>query len=709
VADEDGDEPSRELGYRAWRNERRKDQRRSHNALVSKIHSLLPPTARVHTARKQGAGARGLGAGGRSLHQALEDVVGYLRNLRAAGPMLPPALQQPRPQPAFSHREALLSSRSMFVLEVESNVRWTIKTLGRGAADFFAHAPWGDTEGQSLANLVRCEDVPSLVQMWNPHAHAHAVSAGGGGAVACRLHIITFSRSARTQAAGGGLPFAGGLADDVCDSGGVGDDSAGALSEVPWQYTPVLVHQLIPILPSSRSSSASSDSEGSNARQMPRALLIASLGAPCAVFSMPECTMCNSLCCFRTEIATPLEIAVPVHEPRRLVRGFQRLTGPSDKVWDQKIQRDFAWMGQAFNRVWHSGLDRENIAAMITTCPPELALVMRRVCGAMGVLISFKMQQINKAIQLQSQLSESHVELEFPPDDADYSHETADEVGIFTTFYDPQTQERRGLMMSPGIKIIADCSFDELCMRMATCDTPSPFNETEWICWILDQMLCASAGVTSLVRYHRIRGYHTGKLVRWESSLQMDAVGRVTRAKHVVTPVRVSEFDKEVRENPALVRPFQLLLGDQRRGQDLINSAIHDYEAYRFRNLQCTPEGRSFLSVMATVIDQTMSSVYAKAAQVSAMQAAMAAAQVCVFVCVSVKERGREAERARGREGETEGGGEGGRERERRRDGDCVCLRLCLRLRLCLCLRLCVFLWRLCVYFWCTSVCISGV
>jgi hypothetical protein len=640
VADEDVDEPSRELPYRAWRNERRRDQRAAHNSLVSKIHSLVPPNARFHTTQRQGAGVRGLGAGGRSLHQALEDVVGYLRNLRAAAPMWPPALE-PRPKPAISHREALLSSRSLFVLEVESNVRWTIRTLGRGAADFFAHAPWGGTEGQSIANLVRCEDVPSLVQMWNPHTPAHAVSAGGGGAVACRLHIITFPPSARTKYAGWELQGASGLADDGED---FDDDLTGALPEAPWQYTPVFVHQLIPVLPSSRSTrsaiSPSNDSESSNVHRAPRALLIASLGAPCAVSSMPECTMCGRLCCFRTEMATPLEMTVPVRAPRRLVDGIQRLTGSSDKVWDQKIQREFAWMGHAFHRIWHCGMNREDIALMITTCPPELVMVLCKICGALNVLIQFKMQEINKAIQLQSQLSESQVELDFPSDDEDYSHFNVNEVGILKTFYAPQTQERRSFVLSPGFKIMADCSFDELCMRMTTCELDSPFNETEWMCYILDQMLSAISGdgVTSIVRYHRMRGYQCGKLVRWESSLQMDAMGRITSAMHVVTPVRVSEFDQQMRENPALVRPFQLLLGDQRGGQALINSALSDVEAYRFRNLQRTQEGRSFLSAMAALFDRTMASVYAKAEQVSAMQAAMAAAKVFMYLCV--RERG---------------------------------------------------------------------
>jgi hypothetical protein len=51
------------------RNERRKLQRKSHNSLVSALDALLPPSAKRCVKPKQGAGVRGLGTSGRSLHQ----------------------------------------------------------------------------------------------------------------------------------------------------------------------------------------------------------------------------------------------------------------------------------------------------------------------------------------------------------------------------------------------------------------------------------------------------------------------------------------------------------------------------------------------------------------------------------------------------------------------------------------------------------------
>ena len=216
---------------------------------MAKVHSLLPPSARINATPKQGAGARGLGAGGRSLHQALEDLVGYLKGLEAAGRLprwMPGAEAGPPSQ--VQHRTALLSCRSLFVVEVESNVLWTMRALGHGAADFFAHAPWGSMEGQSLANLVRCEDIPSLMKIWNPHTARHvgsgraaerrgALARDGGSAFLCRLHVATFSPpSWKASEAGSGT-----------DANMALDDCFPEIPDAPWRYTPVFVQDLIPV------------------------------------------------------------------------------------------------------------------------------------------------------------------------------------------------------------------------------------------------------------------------------------------------------------------------------------------------------------------------------------------------------------------------------------------------------------------------------
>ena len=61
-----------------WRNECRKAQRKHQNDLVQKLDAALPKSALRQVRIKQGAGARALGTGGRSMHQALENVVEYI-------------------------------------------------------------------------------------------------------------------------------------------------------------------------------------------------------------------------------------------------------------------------------------------------------------------------------------------------------------------------------------------------------------------------------------------------------------------------------------------------------------------------------------------------------------------------------------------------------------------------------------------------------
>lgn len=124
------------------------------------------------------------------------------------------------------------------------------------------------------------------------------------------------------------------------------------------------------------------------------------------------------------------------------------------------------------------------------------------------------------------------------------------------------------------------------------------------------------------LRYHRIRTYRCGKLVRFDSSLEMDVMGRVTRAKHTITPVSVADFDKQVKEDPGSVRPFQLLLGDMRGGQQLLDSALTDYENYRFRNLKLSPEGMVVVSKLAAIIQQAMTPIFDAAANISYVMAA---------------------------------------------------------------------------------------
>ena len=71
--------------YLKWRNDRRKDQRKHQNELVQALDTALPRAAFRNNIIKQGAGVRALGTSGRSMHQVLDDVVEYMKDLQAAG------------------------------------------------------------------------------------------------------------------------------------------------------------------------------------------------------------------------------------------------------------------------------------------------------------------------------------------------------------------------------------------------------------------------------------------------------------------------------------------------------------------------------------------------------------------------------------------------------------------------------------------------
>ena len=61
-------------------NAQRKDQRERQRRLIARLDQVLPPGAKRHTT-VNGAGGRALGVSGRSLHNVLEDVLGFLRTL----------------------------------------------------------------------------------------------------------------------------------------------------------------------------------------------------------------------------------------------------------------------------------------------------------------------------------------------------------------------------------------------------------------------------------------------------------------------------------------------------------------------------------------------------------------------------------------------------------------------------------------------------
>jgi hypothetical protein len=121
---------------------------------------------------------------GRSLHDVLTDAIHYVRAARLKDREAPSAqagarttgrggkAAQETDEPGGAlevgavMRDGLFSSDSFFCIEVQMP-GWKIVRVGRSAACFFKHAPWGSCVGQSLAHaFVHTEDVGALNAKW---------------------------------------------------------------------------------------------------------------------------------------------------------------------------------------------------------------------------------------------------------------------------------------------------------------------------------------------------------------------------------------------------------------------------------------------------------------------------------------------------------------------------------------------------------------
>jgi hypothetical protein len=183
------------------------------------------------------------------------------------------------------------------------------------------------------------------------------------------------------------------------------------LPEMPLRYVPLFVQQLIPLKAAARMG-AGGGSGGRDADQ--RVLLVASFGSPCDAHPpettpASQCSICGMWSCFRTDLSCPLEVHVPARAPFRLGRqGYQKICNATDRLWDRKIQDEYSWLQDSFQRAWHCGIGRQELCNMINSWPPLLDSVMRSACGAIDVLIKHKRKSINKAVLLQSyELSEA--------------------------------------------------------------------------------------------------------------------------------------------------------------------------------------------------------------------------------------------------------------------------------------------------------------
>jgi hypothetical protein len=112
-----------------------------------------------------------------------------------------------------------------------------------------------------------------------------------------------------------------------------------------------------------------------------------------------------------------------------------------------------------------------------------------------------------------------------------------------------------------------------------------------------------------------------GVLCRAECVFEFDCLGRCTSTTWKCRSVSVEDFDEQLDKNPSTVRPLMAVIGDRRRGQELLEDAKDDDTRLKFCNLQKTPEGILVLQRLADVIGTELGSTLRGALMFARMQA----------------------------------------------------------------------------------------
>ena len=286
----------------------------------------------------------------------------------------------PTASAAISQREAFLSSRSIFVLEIEDRARWTVRAAGQGATQLLLQSACRDFRGMSWADFLRCEDVAQLKSIW-PQVQIVGSPHVSQSYVVHRI-CVRMSPPARPLAVVSPTGW------DDWD----GMDGPSAAVDVPCRYMPVMV-RAIPL-------GTRADLDLGLAE---RILLVGDFGKP---VRMRACRMCGMACCDRdySHSSDPLEIPLRVARPVSWPHQFEAVIGSELKLqedWASLVRRDFLWTTGSFARVWQMGYDRQQIAHLFANLPIAVQNSMREGCAAMRELISIKKSTMNKAVLLQ--------------------------------------------------------------------------------------------------------------------------------------------------------------------------------------------------------------------------------------------------------------------------------------------------------------------
>ena len=293
--------------YMAWRNERRKQGRRNVNMMLAKLDSTLPAQFQSSPSRN-GAGGRAIGNSGRSLHDVLTDTVRCLAKMRQD------ALHRAHGVDGTEVvKHALRASKSILCVEVESakgDDACVITDMGAGAKDFFAHSPWGDVKGDSMAHFVKCGDLAAFHSILGA---SRASGPGQGSAAAQPIHLMHFGAAAggeelgcgneplqtasRLQATADGLPDAFSydplldpLPDTIPSQGGA---SVNQCSFIPVNLSLHPAGQTHTAGPGARTDKSGWSEASSPPHSNKRALIMASLDLTKA--SIEPCDVCGGL------------------------------------------------------------------------------------------------------------------------------------------------------------------------------------------------------------------------------------------------------------------------------------------------------------------------------------------------------------------------------------------------------------------------------
>jgi len=576
-----------------------------------------PPTPPPQSLEASGVHRQGEGRQARSQREVLRDLSAYLQErlevseerLGDGGasdgfsPSMKTAtdvargLPSARAVPASRGLKELMCAHSVFVAEVENSARWTINAVGKGAAQLLQQSEGGDPVGRSLAEWMRCEDVLRLERLWS--------DASGRPDTALPMHRVWLRCSPREPDRK--RPYA--LVNAACDE----DDWEDLLPVSCYRS----VFLTLVALPSGPDQLASGGPAGSVGPQS-RALLLGTCG-PSQVLG--SCSLCDMLTCDCKPSRAVSRIDRPPNTPDglRIVSGLDLRV---QKCWLERVKHDFGWTA-VFNRIWHFGWKREQLASMYLSLPTEVKQVIGKLSSTFGELIEIKRSSVSKAILMQT-FEQSEVGGEGGTDLTDLEAGCFEdgEVARITTAFNVTNGERTGFHMTRPMAHLMGLSYEEAFARLGSCQVNLGYTELEALAAQIDIVKMVASGQTSWTRYLRMfsaRDYQPGCLVRAEISMNVDSLGRCMLTWCDFFPVSVEEFDRQLDTAAATVRPFMSVLGDRRRGQELLDDAKTDLEKLRVASLVQTREGVQILKLLAKVIDEEL---------VSTVRASLSAARV---------------------------------------------------------------------------------